>query len=132
MDHRIRGGGPRRVPRIHREVMDRHAAQEPHRGDEQKITTEAVVPAGGLMVVGRCLFPPNVEDVMDTAESGRAWRPYEITGATAGTPDLAGWLDDLGPERLTELLVERRGLVFRGFGITADAIEAVLDRLVPD
>ncbi|TMQ95634.1 TauD/TfdA family dioxygenase [Actinomadura soli] len=70
---------------------------------------------------------------MDTARPDRgAWRPHEITCDEAGTRDLAGWLDELGPDRLTGLLTERRALVFRGFGIGPDAVEAVLDRLVPD
>jgi alpha-ketoglutarate-dependent taurine dioxygenase len=65
-------------------------------------------------------------------ESGRAWRPHEIISDGPGGPDLAGWLDALGPDRLTELLTERRALVFRGFDVPPDGIEPVLDRLVPD
>jgi len=64
-------------------------------------------------------------------DSGRAWRPHEIIGGP-GDADLVGRLDALGPERLTELLTERKALVFRGFGVTADSIGSVLDRLVPD
>ncbi|MFF3554833.1 TauD/TfdA family dioxygenase [Streptomyces tsukubensis] len=69
---------------------------------------------------------------MDTAEPGRVWRPYEITRAEADTPDLVGLLDALGPGGLAGLLTERKAVVFRGFGIAPDAVEAVLDRLVPD
>ncbi len=69
---------------------------------------------------------------MDTVvEVGRAWRPHEITSSDAGTADLAGWLEALGPEPLTDLLTERKALVFRDFGVTPEGIEGVLDRLVP-
>ncbi|MFI0371288.1 TauD/TfdA family dioxygenase [Actinomadura sp. 1N219] len=71
---------------------------------------------------------------MDTAETGRAWRPHEISRDAAGgsPPDLAGWLDDLGPDGLTGLLTEHKALVFRDFGVTPEAVDSVLDRLVPD
>lgn len=70
---------------------------------------------------------------MDTVESGRdTWRPHEIGRAEAGTGDLAGWLDDLGPAGLTGLLTECGALVFRDFGVAPEAIDPVLDRLVPD
>ncbi len=70
---------------------------------------------------------------MFTADSGReSWRPYEITRAAAGGPDLVGWLDDLGADGLTALLTERKALVFRDFGVTPDTVEAVFARLVPD
>jgi alpha-ketoglutarate-dependent taurine dioxygenase len=68
---------------------------------------------------------------MDTVEPGLPWQPSEITSDAAGTSDLVGWLDDLGPGPLADLLVERKALVFRGFCVTPDAVEAVLDRLVP-
>jgi alpha-ketoglutarate-dependent taurine dioxygenase len=68
---------------------------------------------------------------MDTVESDRAWRPHEISSEAAGTSDLVSWLDALGPGRLTDLLTERKALVFRGFGVGAPAIDPVLDRLVP-
>jgi alpha-ketoglutarate-dependent taurine dioxygenase len=69
---------------------------------------------------------------MDTVvEVGRAWRPYEISSADVATPDLPGWLDAQGPDRLTELLTQRKALVFRGFEVTAERIGDVLDRVVP-
>ncbi|MET9301026.1 TauD/TfdA family dioxygenase [Micromonospora aurantiaca] len=68
----------------------------------------------------------------DTIAVARSWRPHEIGTAFAGTKDLAGWLDDLGPTRLAELLVDRKALVFRGFDVTPESIDAVFDRLVPD
>jgi alpha-ketoglutarate-dependent taurine dioxygenase len=64
-------------------------------------------------------------------EVGRAWRPYEIISESA-TPDLAGWLDSLGADRLTSLLIERKALVFRGFAVTPESVEPALDRLVPN
>jgi alpha-ketoglutarate-dependent taurine dioxygenase len=69
---------------------------------------------------------------MEAVEMGRTWRPCEITSDAAGTPDLADWLDSLGPDRLAELLTEHGALVFRGFGVAPDAVDPVLDRLVPD
>jgi hypothetical protein len=45
--------------------------------------------------------------------------------------DLAGWLADLGPQRLTGPLTQHKALVFRGFRITAESVEPVLDQLVP-
>lgn len=62
----------------------------------------------------------------------RAWAPHEVTSDAVGTGDLAGWLTDLGADRLTDLLVEQRALVFRGFAVTAESIGPVLDRLVPN
>ncbi|QXJ21461.1 TauD/TfdA family dioxygenase [Actinomadura graeca] len=69
---------------------------------------------------------------MDTAGSGRGWRPHEIVYEGAGAPDLAARLDALGAEGLAGLLTERKALVFRGFGVTPEGIVPVLDRLVPD
>ncbi|MBE1530654.1 TauD/TfdA family dioxygenase [Actinomadura algeriensis] len=65
-------------------------------------------------------------------DTGRAWRPHEITAGAAGPPDLAGRLDALGADGLTGLLAEHKALVFRGFGVPPEAVEPVLDRLVPD
>jgi alpha-ketoglutarate-dependent taurine dioxygenase len=70
---------------------------------------------------------------MDTVvDDGRAWRPHEITSDSVGPGDLADWLTALGADQLTELLTNRRALVFRGFDVTPDSIEPVLDRLVPN
>jgi alpha-ketoglutarate-dependent taurine dioxygenase len=65
------------------------------------------------------------------AGNGRPWGPYEVTGALTGTQDLIGWLDGLGADGLTELLVASKALVFRGFDVTPESVEAVFDRLVP-
>jgi alpha-ketoglutarate-dependent taurine dioxygenase len=67
-----------------------------------------------------------------TAKDAGIWAPHDVTSDTAGTRDLAGWLADLGADRLTGLLTERRALVFRGFDVTPEAIGPVLDRLVPN
>ncbi|GLX99205.1 syringomycin biosynthesis enzyme [Herbidospora sp. NBRC 101105] len=85
-------------------------------------------PAGGHLAAGFLHFPGSEGT---TAMNGD-WRPHEITVEETGTPDLVGWLDDLGPDKLTTLLTERRGLVFRGFGVTPGSVGAVFDRLVPD
>ena len=70
---------------------------------------------------------------MDTADSGSgAWQPYEITPGTTGTPDLADWLDQVGARALTELLIERKALVFRDFGVAPDTVDPLFARLVPD
>jgi len=68
---------------------------------------------------------------MTVAETNRTWEPHQIDVATAGTDDLAEWLADLGPQPLTGLLTEHKALVFRGFRITAESVEPVLDQLVP-
>ena len=65
-------------------------------------------------------------------ETGRAWRPHEIVSDGPAGPRLADRLDALGPHGLTELLIARKALVFRGFGVRPEDVEAVLDRLVPD
>lgn len=70
---------------------------------------------------------------MDNAiEVGHTWKPHEITTEFAGTKDLVAWLDDLGPSRLAELLVSGKALVFRGFDVAPESVDAVFDRLVPD
>ncbi|MEV4641079.1 TauD/TfdA family dioxygenase [Actinoplanes sp. NPDC049548] len=65
------------------------------------------------------------------AENGNAWTPYEVSSAAAGTPDLASWLATLGPDRLEDLLIERKALVFRGFELSPDSLDPVLDLVVP-
>ncbi|MET7732917.1 TauD/TfdA family dioxygenase [Streptomyces sp. NPDC005402] len=67
-----------------------------------------------------------------TLSAGRTWAPHEITGAETEDRDLAAHLTELGADRLTELLTEHKALVFRGFGVTPDSIEPVLDRLLPN
>jgi hypothetical protein len=67
-----------------------------------------------------------------TLSAGRTWAPHEIAGAGTEDRDLAAHLTELGADRLTELLTEHKALVFRGFGVTPDSIESVLDRLLPN
>jgi alpha-ketoglutarate-dependent taurine dioxygenase len=67
-----------------------------------------------------------------TVEVGRTWRPHEITSESAGTRDPAGWLADLGADRLSALLAAHKALVFRGFGVTPESVDLVFGRLVPD
>src|SRR3989337_2632260 len=67
-----------------------------------------------------------------TGENGQAWMPHEVTADSAGTADLAGWLTAQGADGLTELLTERKALVFRGFGVDPADIEPVFNKLVPD
>ena len=69
---------------------------------------------------------------MESVEGRRGWAPREITGEAAGTRDLAGWLTGLGADRLTEMLVDSRALVFRGFEVRPESIEPVLDQVVPN
>ncbi|CAM5709662.1 TauD/TfdA family dioxygenase [Streptomyces viridifaciens] len=64
--------------------------------------------------------------------TNQVWAPYEITTEAAGASDLADWLTELGAEGLTALLTERKALVFRGFGVPPEAVEPVLDRLLPN
>lgn len=62
------------------------------------------------------------------------WAPYEVTpeetGATADARGLAAYLQD--KEWLDALLIERKALTFRGFGIEPSELDAVMDRLVPN
>lgn len=55
-----------------------------------------------------------------------SWRPLEITADLAG--DLPALLAD--GDRMDELLLAHKALVFRGFGVTEDGLAAVLDRLL--
>ncbi|GGP78179.1 TauD/TfdA family dioxygenase [Saccharothrix coeruleofusca] len=67
-------------------------------------------------------------------DTGQKWMPTEITPGDAGvspTPD--GLLAHLATaEGLDDLLVERKALVFRGFGVTEGTVTAIMDRLLPD
>ncbi|MER5952007.1 TauD/TfdA family dioxygenase [Streptomyces sp. NPDC001904] len=66
-----------------------------------------------------------------TLSENLTWAPHEITAAQADGRDLAEHLTGLGAEGLTELLTEHKALVFRGFGVTPESIDPVLDRLLP-
>lgn len=56
------------------------------------------------------------------------WVPLELTHAELGS-ELVDFLDDTG--HVDKLLLDNKGIVFRGFGLGPDALEPVLDRLVP-
>lgn len=62
------------------------------------------------------------------------WTPMEIhpgdVGATADTDGLLGHLADR--QRLDDLLVKEKALVFRGFGVTPERLEPVMDGVLPD
>lgn len=60
------------------------------------------------------------------------WLPHEITSDTIGTTDIAGWLTAQGQDGLTRLLADRKAVVFRGFGVTPESIDPVLDQVVPN
>ncbi|RSN29150.1 hypothetical protein DMC61_21865 [Amycolatopsis sp. WAC 04169] len=61
------------------------------------------------------------------------WKPREIdpseTGIGASVSDLVEYLDGFD---VTETLTKEKALVFRGFGVTPDTLEQVLDQLVPN
>ncbi|MFQ6148494.1 TauD/TfdA family dioxygenase [Streptomyces seoulensis] len=64
--------------------------------------------------------------------SGTAWAPKEIEAADGGGPEeLLRRVDDLR-EGLSGALVREKALVFRGFGITPETLDPVLDRLLPN
>ncbi len=67
-----------------------------------------------------------------TTPAARSWAPYTLTPSDAGTADLVGRLDDLGPDGLASALGEHKALVFRDFAVSADELDAVLDRLLPN
>jgi alpha-ketoglutarate-dependent taurine dioxygenase len=64
---------------------------------------------------------------------GARWRPLEVTPVTAEVPatagGLIGWLED--SNSVDKLLVDNKALVFRGFQISEETLDAVIDRLLP-
>jgi alpha-ketoglutarate-dependent taurine dioxygenase len=62
------------------------------------------------------------------------WAPCEITPASAGAdanaPGLVAYLE--GVPDLGELLTREKALVFRGFGVTPDTLDSVMDLLLED
>jgi alpha-ketoglutarate-dependent taurine dioxygenase len=62
-----------------------------------------------------------------------SWAPLEITPSAIGTdPSPAGLVDYLRVAAdLDDMLVRAKALVFRGFDVTADTLEAVMDLLLP-
>lgn len=60
------------------------------------------------------------------------WEPFEITPATVGGSAPADLLEYLGDtEEIDRLLVREKALVARGFGLTAETLDPVLDLLLP-
>lgn len=66
--------------------------------------------------------------------SDQTWAPFEITPEKTATPadarGLVAYLQD--DERLDALLVERKALTFRGFGVEPSELDAVMDVLLPN
>lgn len=61
-----------------------------------------------------------------------AWAPLEITAeAGTGPSALVDRLTGLGPDGLEKLLTEEKALVFRGYGVTPESLDGVLDLLLP-
>ncbi len=64
--------------------------------------------------------------------TGTGWKPYEIYPET-GAADVEGLLSRLDAEGDPEALLDReKALVFRGFGVTEERVDEVLDRLLPN
>ncbi|WP_326659003.1 TauD/TfdA family dioxygenase [Streptomyces sp. NBC_00385] len=63
-----------------------------------------------------------------------SWKPLEITAADAGVEasaaGLAEFLSDA--EKISGLLVREKALVFRGFRVSEDTLDPVMDRLLPN
>ncbi|MFD4540072.1 TauD/TfdA family dioxygenase [Streptomyces bauhiniae] len=65
-----------------------------------------------------------------------AWKPCEINpdsisaGSGAGVAALVDWLD--GTSGLRDVLDREKALVFRGFGVTEEQLDPVMDRLLPN
>jgi alpha-ketoglutarate-dependent taurine dioxygenase len=67
-----------------------------------------------------------------SAQLAGPWAPREITAGDLGARGLPDWLGQLGPAGLTDLLTEAKALVFRGFGVTPETLDAVFDLLLPN
>ncbi|WP_327258014.1 TauD/TfdA family dioxygenase [Streptomyces sp. NBC_01244] len=60
------------------------------------------------------------------------WAPLRIGPEGRGGPEeLREVLEDLGPDGLADIFVKEKGLVFRGFDVPADDLDAVLDLVLP-
>ncbi|MGW6737475.1 TauD/TfdA family dioxygenase [Streptomyces sp. NPDC055013] len=61
------------------------------------------------------------------------WTPLDIDPEGVGGPEeLVERLDAMGPAALSELLTEEKAVVFRGFDITSETLDDVLDRILPN
>lgn len=64
---------------------------------------------------------------------GLDWAPLEITPERTGmAPNAAGLTEYLQTAPIDDLLVRQKALVFRGFGVSPDSLEGVMDLLLAD
>jgi alpha-ketoglutarate-dependent taurine dioxygenase len=67
-------------------------------------------------------------------DSGHDWRPHEVypgqIGAEPSAHDLASYLK-AAPD-LDDLLIREKAIVFRGFNVTEDTLDPVMDLLLPN
>ncbi|HEY0636291.1 MAG TPA: TauD/TfdA family dioxygenase [Pseudonocardiaceae bacterium] len=63
-----------------------------------------------------------------------AWKPAEIGPPDVGAPATAAGLAEYlaGLDDLDGLLIAEKALVFRGFGVTPETLDPVMDRLLPN
>jgi alpha-ketoglutarate-dependent taurine dioxygenase len=62
-----------------------------------------------------------------------SWKPLEISPASVGvSANKDGLVEYLGGTELAALLTAEKALVFRGFNVTADTLDPVLDLLLPN
>ncbi|WP_328562800.1 TauD/TfdA family dioxygenase [Streptomyces coelicoflavus] len=63
-----------------------------------------------------------------------SWKPLEITAADAGVEASAAGLAEFvsDAEKISGLLVREKALVFRGFQVSEDTLDPVMDRLLPN
>ncbi|MFF0445669.1 TauD/TfdA family dioxygenase [Streptomyces sp. NPDC004609] len=63
----------------------------------------------------------------------RTWAPLEIEAeGVGGCEELTTRLGELGAGGLADLLVQEKGLVFRGFDVSREELDPVLDLLLPN
>lgn len=61
------------------------------------------------------------------------WTPLDMDPEGVGGPEeLVERLDVMGPEALSRLLTEEKAVAFRGFDITSETLDDVLDRILPN
>ncbi|EPH45252.1 TauD/TfdA family dioxygenase [Streptomyces aurantiacus] len=62
-----------------------------------------------------------------------SWTPLDLKAEGAGDEDeLVARLKEMGGDELTRLLTQEKGLVFRGFGVTPERLDEILDLLLPN
>jgi alpha-ketoglutarate-dependent taurine dioxygenase len=61
------------------------------------------------------------------------WTPLDLESeGVGGADELLARLKEMGPDELARLLTQEKGLVLRGFGVTPDRLDEVLDLLLPN